>query len=255
MPFRPELMVQAALALATGLVYAYVGRLILRRRLSDDARRANRLFAGWWLGLAGIEALAGLLDVAFAFDVRDLPLVVTFVNLFLLVVCAALWGLVYYLAYLYTGSRRALWPIGAFYVALALSFLDLVAWMQPTGFEDTALGVTLTYARQPPAVLSAAMGAALAVPVIGAALAYGTLFFRVQDRTRRFRIGAVAGSFLVWFGWSLVSSILQLQQRFPGSLRLLVVNQLIAFAVPVVVSLAYRPPTWLRDRLEAPALG
>jgi hypothetical protein len=254
MPFRPELMIQAVLAFTTGIVYVYVGRLILRRRLSDDARRANLLFAAWWMGLAGIDALAGMLDVALAFDLRDLPIVVTFVNLLLLVLCAALWGLVYYLTYLYTGSRRAFWPTGAFYGGLGLAFLYLVAWMQPNGMEDTGIGVTLTYARTPPTFLTASMGAALAVPVVAAAFAYGTLFFKVQDRTRRFRIAAVAGSFFLWFGWSLVSSILQLQTRFPGSVRLLVANQLIALAVPVIVTLAYRPPTWLRDRLEAPAL-
>ncbi len=246
-----QVAVQGGLALMTGALYGYVARNIRNRRLSPEARAANLTFAVWWLALGAVDLAAGALNLATAFGFRDVAIFVTYVNVVLLLICLAFWGLTYYLTYLYTGSRRALWVLGAFYGGLGLALLYLIAWLQPTGFDETQATLTLTYTHQAPPFVGTLIGAALVIPVVLAALAYGSLFFRVRDRAHRFRIGVVAGSFLGWFGWSLLSTLLGLSTRYPGSTALLVVNQLIGLGVPVAVIVAYRPPRWIRRRLDS----
>jgi hypothetical protein len=253
MALEANLAIQGVLAFVTGFLYVYVARTIGARALSAEARNANRTFAVWWLALGALYLAASALDFLSAVGFRDVAIFVTFVNVILLLLCLAIWGLNYYLAYLYTGSQRALWVLSAFYAGLAVATLYLITWMEPTGFDETQFTLMLTYTRQPPPVVGTALGLAFAVPVVLAALAYGSLYFRVQDRSHRFRIGVVAGSFLVWFGWSTAATLFQLNVRYQGSLWLLVVNQLIALAVPLAVIVAYRPPSWIRRRLDRPS--
>ncbi|HEX2022641.1 MAG TPA: hypothetical protein VHH36_08000, partial [Candidatus Thermoplasmatota archaeon] len=244
-------LLPAAVQVASGALYLWVARIVLRRRVEGDARLANALFATWWIALGLVFLAVPAYSVATrTLGARDLALAVTFVNVVLLLVVVAVWGLVYYLVYLYTGSQRAFWPVSAFYVAFSAVVLYLVAWMQPNGFDDEG---TLTFVRErltgAPAV---ALGLLFSLPVVLAALAYGSLFFRVRDPAPRYRIGLVAGAFLLQFGWSVVSTALQLPQRYPDSLALSLLSNALGVVAAVSVLLAFKPPRAVRERL---ALG
>jgi len=254
--FHPDLAVQATVALATGLVYVFVARLIMNRHPSTDARLANSMFAVWWGAFGLLEFSVGAYQVPAAFGFQDLALVIALLNLILLLIVVALWGLVYYLVYLYTGSSRSFWPITILYMILAAAMLYLVAWIEPTGFKADG---TLSYTRQLTGFPSIAIGLAFSLPVVLAALGYGSLYFQAQARTQRFRIGMVAGSFLAWFSWSALSALLQLSQKAQdaaaagnGTIQntLIVVNSAISIIVPILIVLAYRPPRWFQDRFR-----
>ncbi|HWH09281.1 MAG TPA: hypothetical protein VNX21_08780, partial [Candidatus Thermoplasmatota archaeon] len=217
---RPELLVQGALALAGAALYAWVARLVQHRSLSDEARAANALFATWWASFALIYAFAGAYRVAGGLGYLDLALGVVFMNVVLVLLCVGLWGLLGYLVYLYTGSRRWFMPMGVAYALLAVALLYLVAWMGPVGYKAGGLGAQLQYARDLPPTVSLAVGLLLAVPIALAAILYGTLYVRVRSPEPRYRIALVAGAFLAWFGWSIVSTLLRLAQRHPDSVAL-----------------------------------
>jgi hypothetical protein len=255
---RYDTLAQGLVALATGLVYGYVARLVLQRRTSPEARRANDAFATWWACFGLLEGVAGAYQVANAFGYQDLTLIVTVLDLVFLLLVAAIWGLVYYLVYLYTGSSRPFWPLAFAYGSLAAGLLYLLAWLDPSGFNANG---TLATARVLPPAVGVALGLVLALPIVVAAVAYGSLYFRVDGRAQRFRIAIVAGSFLAWFLWSTVSSLLQLSTRSASdaTLRstLAVVNAAIALAVPVLVVLAYKLPARHPERfgVDPTALG
>ena len=254
MPLDARLFIQGTVTVVTGLLFAYVGRIVLARRLDPDAHRANLAFATWWWAFGAVELISGVYSIAAAFGFRDLALVVTLLNLLLVLIVAAVGSLVYFLLYVYTGSRRALWPVLLAYGSMAIGFLYLVAWMQPLGFDEARGAGRITFARELGPGASVVIGLFFSGPVLVAALGYGSLFFRATGRLQRFRIGAVAGSFIVWFGWSFLRSVLQLSERYPRSNLLLAVGSALSIGAALVVMSAYRPPRWVtrRFRLAAP---
>lgn len=237
-----KLLLRGFVALVTALAYAYVARLVVARKLEGDAVRANRAFAVWWISFGAIEFLVAGYQIPAAFGELDLALAVTFLNALVIMLAVALAGLLCFLVYLYTGSTRAFAPIAVAYAIVAAGLLYLVAWMQPDGF-DPATGA-IHYTRQLVGAPSAALGAVIALPVVLAAVGYASLYFRVTEREPRYRIVLVAGAFIVWFGWSLLSGVLGLARKAPDTVS--VVNQVVALAAPLVIILAYQPPAAVR---------
>ncbi|HUR68248.1 MAG TPA: hypothetical protein VM370_03310 [Candidatus Thermoplasmatota archaeon] len=238
--------------LLTGVLYVGVGRVILSRDLADDARTANHLFATWWIGLAILYLASAPLTIAGALGFRSYPLTLAFIQAALVALCIAVWGILGFLLYVYRGNHRWLVPTAMFYGALAFGLLFLVSWMEPTGFES-GVGTSLAFTRKLGASGSVLIGLAFSVPIFAAALAYASLLFRVTERLPRYRIAMVSGAFAIQFGWSIVRSVTGLSRRFPDSKVLLVANQVLAIAVPLVILMAYRPPTWVAKRLQAAA--
>lgn len=248
------LVVRSLVGLATGALYFIVGRLILRREVAASERAANRLFATWWIALAILYGAVASSNLASAFGVRDLIVAVALLEALLVLICVALWGLMGFLLYVYTGTNRWLTALAVFYGLLAVGFLWLIEWMSPTGFKEPT-GTDLAFENQLGDSGSIVVGLLFSVPIFAGALAYASLAFRVRGPAPRYRIGMVAGAFLVQFGWSIVSATLGLARKYPDSVALLVVQQAIAIAVPIFVILAYRPPAWIRHRLEAASAG
>lgn len=246
---RPELLVQAVFALATAAFYGWIGLLIHRRSPSEEAKAANQLFALWWVSLSALYLLTGALNAAAAIGRIDLALAIAWIDFVLILLCVALWALLGFLLYLYTGSRKWFLPLGFAYAVLAFLLLWFIAWLEPTGLKNSGLGVQFDYAREAPDWMSTLLGLTISVPIVLAALGYGSLYFRIHERLPRYRIAMVAGAFLVWFGWSILSTLLDLNDRFRDSWGLYGWNQAIAILVPVVILMAYRPPAWVRARL------
>lgn len=247
-------LVQTAVGLVSAALYIWVARIVLAKGVEGEAKRANTMFALWWIALAFLYLAAPFYSLPpQVFGYEDLALAVTLLNVLLLVIVAAIWGLVYYLVYLYTGNAKWFWPIAAGYFALGGILLYAVAYLHPIGFQADG---TLQFEHQQlsgaPAI---ALGLLFSLPVVLAALAYGSLFFRVKEPGPRYRIGMVAGAFILQFGWSTVSSLLQLQRRYPGSITLALAGNALGIVAAVIILLAFRPPAAIRARLEGSRKG
>ncbi|HUR61936.1 MAG TPA: hypothetical protein VM286_06180 [Candidatus Thermoplasmatota archaeon] len=237
----------SVLSLVTALTYTWVGRVLATRRLAGEERRANHLFVLWWYSLAGLGFVTAGFGMAAAFGYTNLALHVALTNAELLAICLALWGLTYYLAYIFMGSDRLLAPSGFFYGACYLLLLYVVAWASPTGVALGRWSTQLTFARdlQSERWVGLVLMPILLPPLIGA-IAYLTLFFRVDQPVQKYRIALVSGSFLGWFGSSILGSI-------TGWSRLdwwPLVSSLVGLVAAFLVLLAFHPPTWVRRRLD-----
>lgn len=242
------ILLQAAVQLVSAGLYLWVARLVLKRDPQGQARRANTLFAVWWVALGVVYVMIPAYTIpARVFGHHDLALVVTLLDVLLVLIAVAFWGLLYYLVYLYTGNPRWFWPITAFYGALGIALLYAVAWLEPNGFDANG---NVTYAReQLGSSASLTIGLMFSVPILLAALAYGSLFFKVREPLARYRIALVSGAFLIQFGWSATSTTLRLNQRYPGSVTLSLIGNGLAVLAALAIVLAFRPPEAVRLRL------
>lgn len=247
---EPTLLAGGLLALAAACVYAYVGARLGQRPVSADARLAAQAFSVWWMGLAAITAVGGLQSLAGYVDTTDLAVFTTLSYVNLLVISAALWGLLYYLVYLFTGSRRALGPITAFYAATYVGLVYMVTYNDPIGVTVGRWGTTIQYANPLSSTLTGIVVFLILLPPMIGAIAYGTLYFRVKERTTRYRIALVSASIIVWFGSVALGSLLGLSSLDWWQLF----TRFLGLAAAFGILLAYRPPPWLQRKLGVKAV-
>jgi hypothetical protein len=252
------LLASALLTLLTAAIYAFVGFRLTQRKLPESGRIAAAAFVVFWYGLS-ISALVGqtgLQALLAAFNGLELGFVLFLTQVSLLAISVALWGLLYYLVYLYTGWRNSWLPIAVFYVAF-YGFLQYFIWdAHPQGLKVDRWMVTVEYEKDieslgvtDPYILALIVG--LLVPQILASLAYFTLVFRVRSPTQRYRILLVSLSILVWFG----SPFFALAAGVSEGDNYQLVSRLIGLAAAITIFFAYYPPGFMRRRFGIASLG
>jgi hypothetical protein len=238
------LLLNAAILIATGAVYAYVGLVTWRRRVGGEAQLASDLFATFWLALAATTAAGALPRIMAYLGVADLALYATITHVNIFAICIALWGLLYYLLYLFTGKRGTLIPVSIFYVLFYAWLVYILAVRTPTGLEVDGWNVRLTYATEIQGPVITAFALLLILPPVLGAAGYARLFFKVDDPTQRYRIGLVSFTILAWFGTILLVFFLQVGSGVWWQIA----SRLIGLAAAYLIYAAYRPPAWVRTR-------
>lgn len=248
----PTLLLSAFFALVSGALYAYVGHVVHRREVEGEAHLAARLFAMFWYLLGGITAVGASNSVLGWMGVTQPAVYITILHVTFLVIFVALWALLYYFVYLFLGSRKLLWPVTAFYVALYAWFLYLMASVGSATVLVDAWTVRLDYEHDldPTSLPARLFGVLFILPPIVGAVAYARLFFKVEDLTQRYRIGMVAGTIIAWFSTSLLANVMQLGQA--GWWQ--VTSRLVGVAAALAIYYAYRPPEWVRRRFGIRAI-
>lgn len=247
----PTLLLDALFLLLTGTVYTFVGYVTSRRRIGGDAQLAVELFALWWYALGAITLMGVPIRVLAYADMLNLGIMVTYTHLVVLGICVALWALLYYLVYLFTGSRRWLVPISVLYTLVYLWILYLIVAARPESVNVTDWNILLVYANPFPRVTSLILSLIISVPVVLAAGGYATLFFRVKGPTQRYRIGMVSFTIAAWFGSSVIAAALGINQDPTW----IAASRLISLLSAVLIYAAYRPPGWVRRRWNVRAMG
>ncbi len=246
------LALDALLAVVTALLFAYVGEIVRRRSAADDGgRRALRLFAVWWYGLAVVTLLGAVRSALVLAGNRDLATHVVLNDLSVIPLVALLWGLVSYLAFIYTGSARVFFPITILHLAILAFYGYVVASLTPSAVKVDDWMVSLQYVAEPGGWVIVGVLVTVLVPVLAVALAYGTLYFRTEDRIVRYRIGMTSGAFLLWFGSAGVASATPLGQWYWWPLTARVVG----LVATLMILAAYKPPAWVRSRLSGGGPG
>jgi hypothetical protein len=248
---QPTLLFGASLSTLCAAIYFYVGRVLSRRRASSpDSRLAWRLFVVWWYALASSNVITAALSLLGGFGIIGLPLFTTFTLLNLLAICVALYGLVFYLLYLFTGSRKVLGPLSVFYIGY---YTLLVYYVQAsTPMEVTIKRWTASLSYQSPLTgpfFTLVLLMLLLPPILGG-LAYFLLYFRVETMTQKYRVLLVSWSIVIWFlsvsiatfGGFSDSDIWQLLSRFIG------------LGAACAILFAYQPPSWIKRRFGVNSL-
>ncbi|HEV8361327.1 MAG TPA: hypothetical protein VGR28_12820 [Candidatus Thermoplasmatota archaeon] len=245
------LVAAAVFSLASGSLYTFVGFKVLGRPTSPDARLAARLFSIWWFGLAAATLMGGVTNLTGTLATPSVGLFQAYTFVVLLTICVALWGLLYYLLYLFTGRKWLIWPLSAFYLAYFAWLSWLILGAGATGVEVGRWSVTLRYAQplQGPEITTAL--ALLVFPQILGALAYFTLYFKLTDRTLRFRVAVVSWSIVLWFMSSFLANIAGLTQSDAWQ----VASRAIGFSAALAILIAYHPPGWMRRRFRIAGVG
>ena len=242
---QSTLIFSAFFAMVAAGIYGYVGWRLSRRVISSaEARLAWGSFTVWWYGLATITLIGGFLSLFGAVGLTSLPLFVTATYINILVICLALWGLLYYLIYLFTGNRRSLAPSALFYIIYYILLVYYITASIPGDVNVGRWSTSLVYRTRPTGPLIVIILAMLLLPQIIGGLAYFSLYFRVSDVTQKYRVLLVSLSIIVWFLSPLIALAGGLAQQDGWQLA----SRFIGLAAALTILMAYLPPRWLKQR-------
>lgn len=244
---EPVEVVTYSLSVLTGLLYAYVGLRLGRRHVEGEAGLAWGLFVHFWYGLGGLTLMAAAIPLLQEVGVDDAALYMTLLHALLIAIVYALWALLYYLVYLFTGNRSLLWPLAGFY---ALYYVFLVYVIVSGGYHYDAAERAFVYETEPSDAVKASLGMVLVVPIIAGAIGYFRLYFAAREPTQRWRIGLVAGSIGIWFASSLIGYLPAGTDTISQQDWWRITRGLIGLAAAATVLAAYLPPRWVRDRYK-----
>jgi len=242
---QSTLLFSAFFAMTAAGIYSYVGwRLGKRAISSSEARLAWGSFIVWWHGLAATTLIGGVLSLFGAFGLTSLPLFVTAAYLNILIICLALWGLLYYLIYLFTGNRRSLLPLAVFYIIYYVLLVYYITASIPSNVNVGRWSATLAYGAPLTGPFFVIILVFLLLPQIIGGLAYFTLYFRISDATQKYRVLLVSWSIIVWFISPLIALAGGLEQQDWWQLA----SRFIGLAAALTILMAYLPPRWLKQR-------
>ncbi len=245
------LAIDGFLALVTAIIYARVTQLIWARPIHDPhAVTANRLFALWWAALGALTLLGGAQSILASFGVRHLAIHAALTLSTIALVVVALYGLLSYLLYIYSGNPRMFIGLAIAHAAILAFYVGLIIWMTPVAVTTSTWRVDITYLRTAPPLVTGLASALLFIPALAGASLYGTLAFRAKEPTVRFRIVVVSTAFIFWFGASGIATLTGWtnEEAWP------IIARAIALVATGLVILAYRPPPAIRKRLHVEAV-
>ena len=238
------LWIGAGLQLVSAAVFGYVGWRIAGRPVTGHARLASDLFAAWWYALALSTLIGASVTGAAAYGHLALEYLVatTYLNLFL--ICVALWGLLYYLIFLYTGRKGAIVPLTVGYIAYYILLAWFVASHHPVGVVVNVYSATIDYAVKPEGPFVNTLLVLLVAPQIIGAIAYLLLYWQVETRSQRYRILLVSWSLIIWFTTPLIAVAVDTRtiSWWP------IFTRAIALAAAAAILMAYAPPRRVRER-------
>ncbi|MEK6975355.1 MAG: hypothetical protein AABY18_03325 [Candidatus Thermoplasmatota archaeon] len=206
MPLAATLpLLSIALGLASAAMFLLVARTVWARPVSQESVRARNAFVTWW-GVLGFVTGVGLVRQAPGFPASVTAfLAVSIISL--AVLCVGLWGLLYYLLFLFTSRRGLALPLALGYVLYFAFLAAFILGGNPTSVASTKWGPEIVYSDpldSGPVYWTAVM--LLILPPFLAAGGYLSLYWKVTDPVQKRRILLVSLSILVWFGSALVGT-------------------------------------------------
>jgi hypothetical protein len=223
--------------------YLYLGARLLGRRVSSPSRLPAVQFSVFWFGVGISAATSAALSLIAAFQTPSLALETGLLYANLLIVSLALWGLLCYLVFLYTG-RSATLPLSILY---SVEFALLVYYVATRG----VVGVSVVDGVVGPVYGPASTGALgviavllLVFPEFVGALAYFRLFFQAREPTVRYRIALVSWGLVGYFLLALGNP----GTLFGGGLVGAITGHVVLLLAVFAIAIAYYPPATLRKR-------
>jgi hypothetical protein len=233
--------------LFSAAIFIYVGLRLGERNISEQADRlAWAGLRALWIALGAGILLASLSTFLALIGLAALPLHISLSLLNLLSTCIALWGLLFYLVYVYSGKQRWAWPLAGFYLAFFIALVAVSLSREALSLEIGSNGASVNYAGEINAAFGLTIILVVLLPQLIASLVYFSLVFRVKERSQKYRVVLVSTTILAWFGSALVAAFAGLTgaEWWPFASRL------ISLLVAVLIYWAYFPPRFVQRRLE-----
>lgn len=249
---QPTLMIGTIFSLASAGVYFYVGHSLSQRHVaSQEARLAWDLFVAWWYALAGASVVTGGLNLLGGLGITSLPLFLTLTQVAVLILCIALFSLMYYLVYLFTGNRRMFMPLILIYSAYYILLMYYINLSTPNDVSIGRWNVSLTFQQQVTGPLVTLFAILLIFPQVIAGFAYFTLYFRVKENTQKYRVAVVSWSIIIWFLSSSIASL----SGFSEADWWQILSRLIGLGATLAILMAYQPIPWIKQRLGVASIS
>lgn len=248
MEFQPTLALSALASSVAAGIFLSAGLELRSRQVGEPgAEEAMNVYSLWWMSLA-IYAVAGAsLTLTAALGVVALDLFVMLGYAQMISLCIGLWGLVYYVAFVLTGSRGMRVPLAIVYAAYYGILLFVITLGRPILADVTTWSTRLEAAA--PVVDTAAGTLLLVLPPLVASCTYFALVFVVESPSQRFRVVLVTLGSATWLAGILAGTA-------PAEAWWASMPPLLALVSAWAVFWAYRPPAWVLRRLgllhEAP---
>lgn len=243
-----ELAFNLFFSFGSSAVYFLIGRGLGRRQLQAGPDHLAWQALRWvWFGQAARIFIAVASAVLVLIGITNLYVHITLGLLVLLGLAVTLWGLLSYIAYLYTGKVGWITGLAIFYGLYFVFLVYTALARQPTGVILTGGGSAVTYAQSAAPLVGLIYLAVLLLPQLVGSLFLFSLFFRVKEANQRYRILLVSGSIFIWFGLALASLFVpDLGQAAWWPLT----NQLIGLATALIIYWAYFPPMLIQRRFN-----
>lgn len=238
------LLLGGLLGVLIAAMYVFVGSRLTQRRVSAAAEPALQMFALWWFSLAGFQLTTSTTEIAAWAGITDVGLNAGVLYVSLLLLTVGIYGLVFYLFYLYTGNTRGFVGLTIAYLLAFLGILYQLTLAQPQAVAVNAWAVELVFAEPTSGPVTLVIVTALLVPPLLASLAYLSLYWRVDTTTQRYRVAVVGASLVLWMGGSFFVYLLGVDQAAIWPL----VSKLIGLGGAIALFFAYFPPGWIQAR-------
>lgn len=242
--------------LLSSALYVFIGLRLGEKKYSDSSDAfAWRAFRYWWFGMGANAGLNALSVLTLAMNVTALPIFILFSVSATLAASAALWGLLTYLTYVFTGKDRSR-LVAAFYIAFALFLFYSIYSFQPTGVAMGEWQVSMQYANTPQGAsgFTYAVGLILllGLPPVIASIGMFLLFLRIKERSSKYRAGLVSTGIFMLFGLTYIVPLI----LYPFGLRTGDISwwptaiRLVGIVALVVIYFAYFPPHFIQKQLK-----
>lgn len=233
------LLATGAVTIVTGLAFLLVGVATSRKLASGPRLLARRAHTTWWLGLGAYLVLQGGLSAWAANGALTLDVYLASRVLAIPLLCAAVWGLSYYLVYLYSGSTQSVVPLATFFVGVMALFFyatfalpqQLIVEKWTVALDDTDPAYRLVYL-------------AVGTPPIIASVAYLGLLRRVREAEQRYRITLIGASILLYVASGLVARLIAVD------ILIFITLVLLGLGAAAASVAAYYPPRRLKELLR-----
>ncbi len=244
------MLITAGASLSAAAAFAWVAWGLSRRPYPSHVRWVGLGFVTWW-AMFGFEALTDGLRVLLAVGGDpDVAAYMTLARLKIVAAGIAVWGLGYYVLYLWTGSSKWAIPVGIFAALHAFYFLFAFELRDPSGVTLGDWAPRLVLA-EPGGMLLGSLGIVFFfLPPMLLAIGLLALVGRLDSRTRRFRVVSVAVVILVWHATQLV----QANPATSGDSPVFAILSLANVATALLAYTTYYPPSLFRDRLGLKSL-
>lgn len=242
---------------ANSVLYFFIGHSLGKKSFeNNEDASAWRAYRTWWFGMSANTALNGLAVLLLGLGASYLPVFVMLSLGATLAAAAALWGLLTYLMYIFRGSHTASRWIAGFYIAFGLFLFVSIYVFHPIGITMGTWDPQVQYENAPQGVFGLVYGVLLIVllslPPILASFGMFSLYFKLSERSARFRSLLVPLGIFALFGLAyfipliliLVGINLSATSWWPLTIRL------VGIAALMLIYFAYFPPAFIRRQLQ-----